>query len=62
VLACGRRRCSPCTPPAAKDGIPITSRARVELDGYTFHSDRQAFERDRLRDSTLQAAGWRAVA
>lgn len=29
----------------------------VEIDGYRFHSTRSAFERDRVRDARLQAAG-----
>lgn len=31
----------------------------VETDGYAFHSDRRAFERDRERDLDLTAAGYR---
>lgn len=31
----------------------------VEVDGFAFHSSRQAFERDRFRDATLTAAGFR---
>src|SRR4029079_1828797 len=30
----------------------------VELDGYTWHSDPTAFERDRKRDAKLQLAGY----
>jgi very-short-patch-repair endonuclease len=30
----------------------------VEVDGYQFHGTRGAFERDRLRDARLQAAGY----
>jgi hypothetical protein len=33
----------------------------VELDGYTSHATRTAFERDRARDRTLQADGWRVI-
>jgi very-short-patch-repair endonuclease len=33
----------------------------VEVDGFAFHSSRQAFERDRRRDARLQAAGFRVV-
>jgi very-short-patch-repair endonuclease len=33
----------------------------VEVDGFAFHSTRQAFERDRLRDAELQAAGYRVM-
>lgn len=30
----------------------------IELDGYSTHSDRRAFERDRARDRNLLDAGW----
>jgi len=30
----------------------------VELDGYAWHSDRAAFEQDRIRDATLQLEGY----
>lgn len=33
----------------------------VEIDGFTFHSTRTAFERDRTRDQQLQAAGYRVL-
>lgn len=33
----------------------------VEVDGYAFHSDRPAFERDRLRDAELQARGFHVI-
>jgi very-short-patch-repair endonuclease len=33
----------------------------VEFDGYAFHGDRRAFERDRLRDQDLVAAGYRVI-
>jgi very-short-patch-repair endonuclease len=33
----------------------------AELDGFAFHRHRAAFERDRARDATLQAAGYRVV-
>jgi very-short-patch-repair endonuclease/predicted transcriptional regulator of viral defense system len=33
----------------------------VEVDGFAYHSSRQAFERDRRRDARLQAAGFRVV-
>lgn len=37
------------------------TRLIAELDGHAFHAHRHAFERDRLRDRALQAAGWRVV-
>ena len=36
-------------------------RVVVELDGYRFHGTRAAFESDRARDRTLQAAGYRVI-
>jgi very-short-patch-repair endonuclease len=33
----------------------------VEIDGYRFHSTRSAFERDRVRDARLGAAGHRVM-
>jgi very-short-patch-repair endonuclease len=33
----------------------------VELDGYTYHSTRRAFERDRARDAALLTAGYRTL-
>ena len=33
----------------------------VELDGYAFHTTRDAFHTDRRRDRRLTAAGWRVV-
>lgn len=33
----------------------------VEIDGFAFHADRRAFERDRRRDADLQAAGFRVL-
>lgn len=33
----------------------------VEVDGWLFHRDRDAFENDRLRDATLVAHGYRVI-
>jgi very-short-patch-repair endonuclease len=33
----------------------------VEFDGFEFHADRAAFERDRRRDAELQARGYRVL-
>ena len=30
----------------------------IECDGYAWHMDREAFERDRVRDNQLQGQGW----
>jgi very-short-patch-repair endonuclease len=37
------------------------ARLAVEVDGYAFHGDRAAFERDRRRDAALLSAGWRVM-
>jgi very-short-patch-repair endonuclease len=36
-------------------------RVIVEVDGFAYHGTREAFERDRVRDAELQAAGYRVV-
>jgi hypothetical protein len=36
-------------------------RVAIELDGYTFHHGRRAFERDRSKALALQAAGYRVL-
>jgi very-short-patch-repair endonuclease len=33
----------------------------AELDSWSFHSHRAAFERDRIRDAALQVAGYRTI-
>jgi very-short-patch-repair endonuclease len=30
----------------------------IEVDGYIWHMDREAFEGDRRRDNELRALGW----
>jgi very-short-patch-repair endonuclease len=37
------------------------ARLVVELDGYEFHSTREAFERDRARDADLQSRSFRVL-
>jgi very-short-patch-repair endonuclease len=37
------------------------ARLVVEADSWSAHGRRSAFERDRLRDAELQAAGWRVI-
>jgi very-short-patch-repair endonuclease len=36
-------------------------RLGIECDGYAWHMDRDAFERDRYRDAELQLLGWRIL-
>lgn len=43
------------------DALWPGERLIVELDGFTYHGHRAAFERDRARDATLQAAGYRVI-
>jgi very-short-patch-repair endonuclease len=43
------------------DAVWHTRRVAVELDGWTHHHTRDAFERDRERDAALTSAGWRIV-
>jgi very-short-patch-repair endonuclease len=38
-----------------------SQRVVVELDGFAYHADRAAFERDRRRDAELQAHGYRVI-
>lgn len=40
------------------DFLFVTERVVVEIDGFAFHADRGAFERDRARDQKLAAAGY----
>lgn len=47
--------------PAATIHIDIAypdSMLAIEVDGYSFHMDQEAFERDRERDNELRALGW----
>jgi very-short-patch-repair endonuclease len=43
------------------DFLWSSQRLVVEVDGFAYHASRSAFERDRLRDAELQAAGYRVV-
>jgi hypothetical protein len=43
------------------DALFPAERVIIELDGWDFHNDRQAFERDRNRDADLVAAGFVVV-
>lgn len=37
------------------------SRLIIEVDSYAYHSDRETFTSDRVRDNELQASGWRVL-
>jgi very-short-patch-repair endonuclease len=43
------------------DAVWPRQRLVVEVDGFTFHASRDAFERDRARDAELQAHGYRVI-
>ena len=43
------------------DAVWRAQRIAVELDGWTDHQTRRAFEADRQRDAVLLAAGWRVM-
>jgi len=43
------------------DALFLEARVVVELDGWSFHSSRRSFERDRERDTVLLAAGYVTV-
>ena len=43
------------------DALWPKQRVIVEVDGYTYHAHRAAFERDRRRDQQLIAAGYRVI-
>lgn len=43
------------------DFVWRTERLAVEIDGYSFHASRRAFERDRLRGQELTALGYRMI-
>ena len=36
-------------------------RVGIELDGYEYHSSRNAFTRDRARQRAIEVAGWRVI-
>lgn len=43
------------------DAVWHPARLVVELDSRSYHDTSAAFERDRIRDATLQLAGYRVV-
>jgi very-short-patch-repair endonuclease len=47
--------------PCRIDFAYCDTRLAVEVDGFEFHSKRDAFERDRVRLSRLAVAGWRVI-
>ena len=65
------RLCDDAGLPRPAVNVPVTgfevdflwpgARLVVEVDGFEWHRDRAAFERDRRRDARLQLAGYRVV-
>jgi len=51
----------PGQPPYRLDFLFAREKLVVEVDGWEFHSSRQAFEDNRWRDAHLQAAGYRVL-
>ena len=43
------------------DFLWVAEKLVVEVDGYAYHASASAFGRDRRRDATLTAAGFRVV-
>lgn len=43
------------------DMLWLPQRLVVEVDGFAYHANRAAFERDRLRDAELHAGGYRVI-
>jgi very-short-patch-repair endonuclease len=43
------------------DFLWAEQRLVVEVDGYAYHANRRAFERDRAKDATLAAAGYMVI-
>lgn len=37
------------------------SKTAIELDGYEYHSSKEAFTKDRKRQREIEAAGWRVI-
>jgi very-short-patch-repair endonuclease len=51
----------PVTLPSGRIRLDLAypgAKLAIELDGYAWHMDRRAFERDRERDNQLRAMGW----
>jgi very-short-patch-repair endonuclease len=67
LLALLRAQCLPNPDPNRRIGefevdlLWPEQRFVVEFDGFAFHADRAAFERDRRRDAELQARGYRVM-
>lgn len=43
------------------DFAHLQTKTAIEVDGFAYHSDRPAFERDRKRDRDLTEAGWKVI-
>jgi very-short-patch-repair endonuclease len=66
ALLCERHDIPPPSRNVLVEGMEVDAfwprrRLVVELDGFAFHRNRAAFERDRARDAALQAAGHRVI-
>ena len=61
ALTCRRLSSTRAWPATRSTCCSPAQRVIVELDGYQFHGTRQAFEKDRERDATTLAAGYRTV-
>ena len=58
---CLHRLSTPSLPVWRWISCATTAQLVVELDGHAFHRTRAAFERDRVRDASLQVAGYRVL-
>ena len=43
------------------DFADVERKIAIELDGHAHHSDKEAFENDRVRERELEKAGWRVL-
>lgn len=43
------------------DFADVDRKIAIELDGHAYHSDKEAFEKDRVRERELEEAGWRVL-
>lgn len=43
------------------DFVYVPLEVGIELDGYNYHTDREQFTRDRMRQREIEAEGWRII-